>query len=98
MSDLPQDAIDAATGDVMMLMFHRYGARASEETRQQARALAAEALAAAVPFLRQQWEQELLSDEAVERVHSLVNGGVTLSGDLARRILRAALDQREEGT
>lgn len=95
MTEIPQEAIDAAGGELAgyiagpFLFVH-----------------AKDALEAALPFLRSQWEQELQSDEGIERVAASIydchdparwwDCPANMRGhyrDEARLVLRAALGE-----
>ena len=61
MTEIPQEAIDAG-GEAL------YNGWEADYSADACRKVAKVAIAAALPFLRSQWEQELQNDEAIERV------------------------------
>lgn len=103
MADLPQEAIEAAAH----VMGRKSGSLNEPVEMEDWLTDMRDALAAAVPFLRQQWEQALLSDDMVELVAQTIADmtGVAHVGPGehwaladARTILEAIVAAKEKGT
>ena len=88
MTDIPQEAIDAG-GEAL------YNGWEADNSADACRKVAKVAIAAALPFLRSQWEQDALSDAAVERLrwHANALSLDAITADDARELLRAALGE-----
>jgi hypothetical protein len=90
-TEIPQEAIDVATAALRQTTI-----RLCETwTRDELEAGTVDVIEAALPFLRSQWEQDALSDAAVERLrwHANALSLDAITADDARELLRAALGE-----
>jgi hypothetical protein len=86
MSEIPQDAIEAGARAIDLPYSEDWGPL-----------IARRVLDAALPFLRSQWEKELLSDEAINRLQWYANSQsmdvCAYTVDDVRELLRAAIGE-----
>lgn len=91
MSDIPQEALDAAASEIARVDHYNpndYSIAEWNGIRLDYLTQAEVAISAALPFLRNQWEQELLSERTIARVAAVL---YPCGDTLAEVALRSAL-------